>query len=155
MGWSSTSCLHLALFVSPLSFAFFQSAFLAFSFLFSFLFFLSFFLSFFLFEKTEFILVYRFFELDILFVYILNVIPFPGFPSANPLSKHPLSCFYEGAPPPIHLPLCHHPSIPLHWGIKPSKDQGPPLQLMPDKSPSAPSILPLTPPLGALCLVWW
>ena len=45
-----------------------------------------------------------FFLLDILFIYISNVIPFPSFPSGNPLS-HPLSpCFYEGA----HLPTLSH-----------------------------------------------
>jgi hypothetical protein len=27
--------------------------------------------------------------------------------------------------------------------------------LMPDKAPSAPSVLPLTPPLRSLCSVWW
>ena len=26
------------------------------------------------------------------------------------------------------------PPLPLHWGIEPSKDQGPPLPLMPDKA---------------------
>jgi hypothetical protein len=34
--------------------------------------------------------------------YFSNVIPFPGFPSANPLFHHPLPCFYEGAPPPTY-----------------------------------------------------
>jgi len=33
-----------------------------------------------------------------------NVIPFPSFPSATPLS-HPSSCLYEGAHPPIHFQL--------------------------------------------------
>jgi hypothetical protein len=27
--------------------------------------------------------------------------------------------------------------------------------LLPDKAPSAPSVLSLTPPLGSLCSVWW
>jgi hypothetical protein len=49
----------------------------------------------------------------------------------------------------------HCCSIPLHWGIKPSQNQWPPLPLMPVKTPSAPSIFPLTPPLGSLCLVQW
>jgi hypothetical protein len=30
-----------------------------------------------------------FFKLDIFFIYISNVIPFPGFPSENPLSSPP------------------------------------------------------------------
>ena len=41
----------------------------------------------------------------------------------------------------------------LYWRVKPSQDQGPPLPLMPDKTPSAPSVLPLTPPLGFPCSV--
>ena len=34
---------------------------------------------------------------------------------------------------PTHLP--HHPNISLHWGIKPSQEQGPPLPLKPEKAP--------------------
>jgi hypothetical protein len=57
--------------------------------------------------------------------------PFPSFPSETPLS-HPLSpCFYEGSPPPQVPPP--QPQILLHWGIKPSQDQGPLLLLMPNK----------------------
>jgi hypothetical protein len=56
----------------------------------------------------------------------------------------PLPCFYEGAPPPTYPLPFHCPSIPLHWGIKPSQDQGPPLPLMPDKAPWAPLVLLLT-----------
>ena len=51
--------------------------------------------------------------------------------------------------PPTYPLLPHHPSIPLHWGIKPLQGQGPPLSLMPGKAPSGPLVLPLTPPLGA------
>jgi hypothetical protein len=92
------------------------------------------------------------------------------FPLCRPLSHFPLPCFNEGAPllweflksnphyplqPPTYpLPPCC-PSIPLHWGIKPSQDQGPPLPLMPDKAPSAPSVLPLAPLWKSLCSVWW
>ena len=65
----------------------------------------------------------------------------------------PLPHFYEGAPLPTHPLQPHHPSTPLHWGIKPSQDQGLPIPLMSDKVPSAPSVLPLTPPLGSLCSV--
>jgi hypothetical protein len=101
---------------------------------------------------------------------------------------------------PTHHPLLpHRPSIPLHWGIKPSQDQGPLLPLMPYKvilcyicswshgslhvyslvgglvleisresgwliffvlpmglqTPSAPSVLPLTPPLEPLGSLQW
>jgi hypothetical protein len=43
-------------------------------------------------------------------------------------------CFYNSTPPPTHPlpPPC--PGIPLHWGIKPSQDQGPLLPLMPNKA---------------------
>ena len=95
--------------------------------------------------------------MDILLVYILNVIPFSGFPSVNPLSHLPLPSFYEGALPPTHSPTHpfqpHDPNIPLYWDVKPSQDQGPPFPLMPDKVLSAPSDLPLTLPLGSLCSV--
>jgi hypothetical protein len=70
------------------------------------------------------LLVFLFlFLLDILFIYISNVIPFSGFPSGNLLSHPSSPGFYEGAPPPIYplLPPC--PDIPLHWGIQPSQDQ--------------------------------
>ena len=40
--------------------------------------------------------------LDILFIYISNVIPFPGFPSGSSLFPPSSPCFYEGAPPPTH-----------------------------------------------------
>jgi hypothetical protein len=57
---------------------------------------------------------------------------------------------------PIPHPLLPHcPSIPLHWSIKPSQYQEPPLSLMPIKAPSASSVLPLTPPLVSLCSVQW
>ena len=67
-----------------------------------------------------------FFLLDILCIYISNVIPFPSFPSGTPSPY-----FYECAPSPTHSfpPRC--PGILLHWGIKPSQDQGPLLLLMP------------------------
>jgi hypothetical protein len=94
-------------------------------------------------------------KLNILFTDISNVILFSGFLSANLRFHSPLSSFYERALPPTHPLLPHRPSIPLHWDIKPSQNQGPPLPLMPDKAPSAPSVLPLTLPLGSLCSVQW
>jgi hypothetical protein len=59
------------------------------------------------------------FVLDIFFIYISSVIPFPGFPLSP---KHPttssLTCFYEGVPPSTHPPAPTSPSsIPLYWGI--------------------------------------
>jgi hypothetical protein len=40
------------------------------------------------------------FLFDIVFIYISNIIPFPGFPSITHLSDPPSTCFYEGTPPP-------------------------------------------------------
>jgi hypothetical protein len=59
--------------------------------------------------------------LDILLIYITNVIPFPYSPPPcrNPLSHSPSSCFPEGVAPLSH-PLLHpHPHISLHWDIEP------------------------------------
>ena len=58
------------------------------------------------------------FLLIILFIYISNDIPLPGYPSTIPppiLPLLPPLCFYEGAPPPTHRLLPHCSSIPLHW----------------------------------------
>jgi hypothetical protein len=50
-----------------------------------------------------------FFFFDILFIYISHLIPFLGFPTANPLSHVPSPCFYEGSPyPPWHSPTLGH-----------------------------------------------
>jgi hypothetical protein len=65
------------------------------------------------------------FLLDIFFIYISNVIPFPGFPSENPL---PIP-FPPPPCSPTHPLLLPGPGIPLHWGIEPSQDQGPLLPL--------------------------
>jgi hypothetical protein len=80
----------------------------------------------------------------LLFIYILNIIPFPIFSSATLLTHPPLPCFYEGAssPPPTTYPfLPHCLNIPLHWAIEPSLDQGPPLPLMPDQAPLAQGVI--------------
>jgi hypothetical protein len=76
--------------------------------------------------------------------------PFPVSPLQTPYPIPPYPASVR-----VYPLLPHHPSIPLHWGIKPSLNQGPTLPLMPDKVPSAPSVLPLTPPLGSLCSVLW
>jgi hypothetical protein len=59
---------------------------------------------------------------------------YPLFCPPQPTIPSPIPCFYEGVPPPTHLlpPQC--PGIPLHWGIKPSQDQGALLPLMPNKT---------------------
>jgi len=69
-----------------------------------------------------------------IFIYILNIIPFPGFLSSNPLSHLPTPCLHEGAHQLTHPlpPPC--PGILLHWCIEPSQDQGPLLPLMPNKA---------------------
>ena len=69
-------------------------------------------------------LFYLSFLLDIFFIYISNVIPFPCFPSENPLSPPSSTCS-----PTLPLPF-PSPGIPLFWGIEPSQDQGPHLPLM-------------------------
>jgi len=69
------------------------------------------------------------FLLDILWIYVSNVIPFPPLPSPS-FSL----CFYEDALTPIHLLLPQHPCITLYWGIEPSQDQGPLLPLTPDNA---------------------
>jgi hypothetical protein len=71
--------------------------------------------------------------------------PIPPYPAGGCSPTHPHT----------HLLPPHCPSIPLHWSIKPSQNQWPPLSYMPDKAPSAPSVLPLTSPLGSLCSVQW
>jgi hypothetical protein len=63
------------------------------------------------------------FLLDIFFIYISNVIPFPSF-SFRTLIPSLFPCFYEGVLPPTYPLLLPHPGIPLHWRIKPSQDQG-------------------------------
>jgi hypothetical protein len=76
------------------------------------------------------------FLLAIFFIYISNVIPFPGLLSPrNPLSHPSSPCLYKGVPLPIH-PLQPHPNpiSPYTWGIKTSQDQGPLLPLMPNKA---------------------
>ena len=62
--------------------------------------------------------------LDIFFLYISNVNPFPGLPSGNPLSYPPFPCFHESASSRPPTPPSR-PGIPLHWGIKPPRVQGP------------------------------
>ena len=79
--------------------------------------------------------------------------PFPVSPLQTPYPIPPYPASMRVLPHPSTHSHPHRPSISLHWGIKPSQDQGPPLPLMPDKAPSAPSVLPLTPPLGSLRLV--
>jgi hypothetical protein len=75
------------------------------------------------------------FLLDIFFIYISNVITFPGFCSENPLFPLPSPCS------PTHpLPL-PGPGIPLYWGTDPSQDQGPLLPLI------------TTRPFSAICTV--
>jgi hypothetical protein len=67
-----------------------------------------------------------FFLLDIFFIYISNVIPFPGFPLESPLSSPPSPC---SSTHPLLLP---GPDRPLLRGIEPSQDQRALLPLITD-----------------------
>jgi hypothetical protein len=69
-----------------------------------------------------------------IYLYVYQMLPPSLFPLYKPPIPSPAPYFYEGAPPPIHPLLPHHPGIPLCWGIKPPLDQGLPLPLMPDKA---------------------
>jgi hypothetical protein len=65
-------------------------------------------------------------------------------PHTHPPQTHTYPASRRVLPHPL-LPHC--PSIPPHWGIKPSQNQETPLPLMPDEAPSAPLVIPLTPSL--------
>ena len=76
--------------------------------------------------------------------------PFPASPLQAPYSipSYPASMrVFPYTPTHSHLTAL---AFPYAGGIKPSQDQGPPFPLMPDKAPSAPSVLLLTSPLGSL-----
>ena len=101
-------------------------------------------------------LFYLFFFYWIFYLFTFQMLfPFQISPLQTPYPIPPYPASMRVLPHPSTHSHPHRPSISLHWGIKPSQDQGPPLPLMPDKAPSAPSVLPLTPPLGSLCSVWW
>jgi hypothetical protein len=73
--------------------------------------------------------------LNILFIYISNIIPLLCFPSTDSVSLPSPSASMRVLPhPPTHPLPPHCPGISLHWGIQPSQDQGPLLPLIPDKA---------------------
>jgi hypothetical protein len=82
-------------------------------------------------EESGFYFIFLFYNF---FICISNVIPFPSFPSENPLSHPSSPCFYDGASPPTQPLLLPRLNIPLHWGIEPSQDQGPLLPLVSNKA---------------------
>jgi hypothetical protein len=49
-----------------------------------------------------FFFIHFFKKLDIFFIYISNVIPFPSLPSWNLLPHAPSSCFYDSVPQQTH-----------------------------------------------------
>lgn len=69
------------------------------------------------------------FLLDIFFIYISNVIPFPGSLQNPPITS---PCFYECAPTCPLLLLSPFPGINVHWAIKSTQDLGPLLPAMPN-----------------------
>jgi hypothetical protein len=64
---------------------------------------------------------------ETLFIFTSNVIPFPGFPSKNPI---PLPLFPYSPTQPLLLPS---PGILLHWDIECSQNPGPLFPLTNDK----------------------
>jgi hypothetical protein len=76
-------------------------------------------------SPTNSLTIHLLYFLDILFIYISNVIAFPSSLSPNLLTYPTFPCFYESAPPPTHPLPTHCPGIHLHWGIKPSLYQWP------------------------------
>ena len=76
--------------------------------------------------------------LFLIFYWIMNLFlhfksySLPGTPLGNPL--YPPSLLQRRCSPIHQLTPASLPSHFLHWGIKPSQDQGPLLPLMPDKS---------------------
>ena len=76
-----------------------------------------------------------FFYWIFLFIYISNVIPFPGLPSGNhhPIPLPPVSVRVVLHPPTNLLPPSR-PGIPLSWGMEHPQAQGPLLQLMFNKA---------------------
>ena len=77
--------------------------------------------------------IYLFINYQIFYLFTFQMLtPFLVSPP-QPLYQIPIPCFCEGPPPPTHPHPSHHHSMPLHWGLEPSQDQGPPLPLMLDK----------------------
>jgi hypothetical protein len=72
-----------------------------------------------------------FFFLDIFFIYISIVFPFPGLPFRNPVSYPPSPCLYENAHPPTLVLIPWHS---LQWGIKHLQAQGPLFPLTSNKA---------------------
>jgi hypothetical protein len=71
--------------------------------------------------------------------------------------QNPYSILHYPAPMRVlsHQPTHSHLTCLAFLYIKLSQDQKSPLPLMPDKAPSAPSVLPLIPPRGSLCQIQW
>jgi hypothetical protein len=80
---------------------------------------------------------HTFFGLDIFFIYISNVFPFPGLPFGKPLTHPPFPCLYEGAPPPTtpillpwHSPTLGHQTPSVQGSPPTDVQQGRPLPHM-------------------------
>jgi hypothetical protein len=72
--------------------------------------------------------------LDIFYIYIYNVFPFPGLPFRSPLFYPSSPCLYESAPLPTYPLPSSQPGIPLHWGIEHPQTQGSLLPLISNKA---------------------
>ena len=94
------------------------------------------------------------FLLDIFFIYIFNIFPFPVLALENPLFHTCSPCLYEGAFSPTHPLLFSLPVIPLHWSIEHSQAHGFLLPWCPKRPFSAThAASTMDPSMCTLCLV--
>jgi hypothetical protein len=84
-------------------------------------------------RRCSFIAIKMLFFYWIFYLFTFQMLsPFPDSPPETPYPiPHSLLLWGCSRTHPLPSP---HPGIPLHWGIEPSQDQGPPLSLMPNKA---------------------
>jgi hypothetical protein len=79
-------------------------------------------------------LPFFFLLLYIFFIYISNIITFPGLPSETLLSHPPPLPLWGCSPTHPYTLLSSHPGIPLYSGIEPPQTQGPLFPLVSNKA---------------------
>jgi hypothetical protein len=81
------------------------------------------------------VIFFSFFKIGYFTCLHFKCYPLSRLPLCKPPIPFPLTLLLWECSP-THPPTpTHCPNIPLHWGIKPSQDQGPPLPSMPNKAP--------------------